>query len=149
MKLLFPGSFDPFTTGHADLVDRALKLADSVVIAVGVNEKKKYTFSAAQRVDAISRYYKDEPRVSVVSYTDLTVDVVKRNEADAILRGVRSMADFESERTMADVNYTLAGVETVLLCCRQDLQHVSSSLVRELMAFGKSTEGLVIDTFNV
>ncbi len=147
MKLLFPGSFDPFTIGHANLVERALTLADEVVIAVGINEGKHPLFSAEKRLEAISAYYRGNPRVSVIEYRGLTVDTVRQAGAHAILRGVRSVQDYELERNMADINRSLEGVETVLLVSSPDVQHISSSLVRELLSFGRDAGDLVIPGF--
>lgn len=147
MKLFFPGSFDPFTIGHADLVERALKLGCEVVVAVGINEEKKPLFSATQRLDAIRAYYKANPRVSVIEYKGLTVDAVRENGCDAILRGIRSVTDYDKERNLADINRTIEGVETVLLVASPSVQHVSSSLVRELLSFGRDAGNLMIDTF--
>lgn len=147
MRLLFPGTFDPFTTGHADLVRRALTMCDELVIAVGINGEKSPMYSIQERVDAICGYYVNDRRVSVISYSGLTADAVRQTGADAILRGVRSGADFDMERTLADANLTVLGVETVLLVARPELQHVSSSLCRELDRFGYDTGELVIDTF--
>ncbi len=147
MKLLFPGTFDPFTKGHADLVSRALELCDELVIAVGINGQKSPMYSVQERVDAISRYYSNDRRVSVISYSGLTAEAVRQTGAAAMLRGVRSDADFDMERTLADANLAVLGVETVLLVARPELQHVSSSLCRELDCFGHSTDELVIDTF--
>lgn len=149
MKLFFPGSFDPFTSGHANLVVRALKFADSVVIAVGVNESKRCMFTADVRVDAISRHYASEGRVSVIRYEGLTVDAFRASGADAILRGVRSMSDFENECVMADANRALGGVETILLPSDPSLQFISSSLVRELINFGRPVDGMMLETFNI
>lgn len=149
MKLLFPGSFDPFTKGHLDLVQRALKIADSVVIAVGVNESKKCMFTAQERVDAIARYFASEPRVSVMSYSGLTMDLVRDTKADAILRGVRNVTDFEFERNMADVNAKVGGVQTIMLASAPELQHISSSVVRELALFGHDVSDMIIDTFSL
>lgn len=149
MKLLFPGSFDPFTIGHLDLVQRALKIADCVVIAVGINESKKCMFTAQERVDAIARFFESEPRVSVLSYSGLTMDMVRKTGADAILRGVRSVSDFEFERNMADVNGKVGGVETIMLASAPQLQHVSSSVVRELALFGHDVSDMIIDTFDL
>ncbi|MCQ2110884.1 MAG: pantetheine-phosphate adenylyltransferase [Bacteroidaceae bacterium] len=149
MKLLFPGSFDPFTIGHLDLVQRALKIADGVVIAVGINESKKCMFTAQERVDAIARFFESEPRVSVLSYSGLTMDMVRKTGADAILRGVRSVSDFEFERNMADVNGKVGGVETIMLASAPQLQHVSSSVVRELALFGHDVSDMIIDTFDL
>jgi len=148
MKLLFPGSFDPFTIGHANLVERALTLADEVVIAVGINEGKHPMFSAEKRLKAISAYYRDNSRVSVMEYRGLTVDAVRQAGANAILRGVRSVADYELERNMADINRSLDEVETLLLVSKPEFQHISSSLVRELISFGRDVSALMIAGFN-
>ena len=147
MKLLFPGSFDPFTIGHADLVERALKLGAEVVIAIGINEEKKPLFSTAQRLDAIREYYNGSPAVSVIEYKGLTVDAVRDNGCDAILRGIRSVTDYDKERNLADINRSIEGVETVLLVSSPAVQHVSSSLVRELISFGRPADELMIETF--
>ena len=147
MKLLFPGSFDPFTIGHADLVERALKLGAEVVIAIGINGDKKPLLSADIRKEAILSYYKDNPKVSVIFYNGLTVDAVRATGADAILRGIRSVTDYDKERNLADINRSIAGVETVILVSSPAVQHVSSSLVRELLSFGRNADSLMIDTF--
>lgn len=149
MKILFPGTFDPFTMGHADLVRRALNIAGGVVIAVGVNMSKKCMWSASDRVEAIRRYYADEPRVKVVSYTGLTFDVMRQEGCDVMLRGVRSVADFEAERSLADANRAVGGAETILMVSEPMCQHISSSLVRELISFGHPVSGMMIDTFAV
>lgn len=147
MKLFFPGSFDPFTIGHADLVERALNLGCHVVIAVGINEEKKPLFGSGQRMEAIRNYYKGYSRVSVIEYKGLTVDAVRENGCDAILRGIRSVTDYDKERNLADINRSIDGVETVLLVSSPAVQHVSSSLVRELISFGRNADDLMIETF--
>ena len=114
-RILFPGSFDPFTLGHASLVDRALRLFDEVVIAVGVNEQKAGWLPADERIRAIRNIYKDNARVRVESYSGLTADYAAAIGATAILRGVRSVKDYEYELQMADVNRSINGIETVLL----------------------------------
>ncbi len=133
---LFPGSFDPFTLGHADIVKRALGLFDEVIIGVGYNEQKSGWMSVDERLAAISRLYADEPRVKVVSYTGLTADFAKENGVTAIVRGVRTMADYDYEMQMADVNRQLTGIETVFLPASPQLASLSSSLLRELSHFG-------------
>lgn len=134
---LFTGSFDPFTIGHADIVRRALPLFGRLIIAVGVNERKQCMLTAAQRVEAIARLYEEEPRVSVTSYSDLTVDLAQRIGARYIVKGIRSVKDFEYEREQADINLRLSGVETLLLFASPELASVSSSVVRELVHFGR------------
>jgi len=134
--VLFPGSFDPFTLGHADIVRRALLLFDEIVIAVGYNEQKQGWMSVEERVAAIKKLYAGEPRVTVESYTGLTVDFARECGATAIVRGIRTTADFEYEVQMADVNRQLTGIETVLLPASPQLASLSSSVVRELAHFG-------------
>ena len=135
-KVLFPGSFDPFTLGHADIVQRALDLFGEVVVAVGYNEQKKGWLPVEERVEAIRKLYKDEPRVAVESYTGLTVDFAREKGITAIIRGVRTTADFEFEMQLADMNRRLTGIETILLPASPQLASLSSSVVRELASFG-------------
>lgn len=142
-KVLFPGSFDPFTLGHADIVQRALGLFDEVVVAVGYNEQKKGWMPVEERVEAIRKLYKDEPRVTVESYTGLTVDFARGKGVTAIVRGVRTTADFEYEMQLADVNRQLTGIETVLLPASPQLASLSSSVVRELASFGHDVSGFL------
>ncbi len=134
---LFVGSFDPFTIGHQAIVSRALPLFDRLVIGVGVNERKQTMFSSEERVDTLRQLYANEPRVSVVAYTDLTVDLARREGATFIVKGVRSMKDFEYEREQADINRRLTGIDTLLFIADPELASISSSMVRELMHFGR------------
>ena len=134
--LLFPGSFDPFTVGHKWVVDKALSIADRVVIAIGVNENKKRTFAVEEVEETIKNIYAQNLQVEVVTYSGLTIDLVKEVGADAIVRGVRSTIDFEYEKNIADTNRELSGVETILLFTHPTLSHISSSMVRELKHFG-------------
>lgn len=134
---VFVGSFDPFTTGHADIVARALPLFDRIVIGVGVNERKQCMYSAQQRTETIKKLYRDEPKVTVVQYDDLTIDLARRQGAQYIIKGVRSVKDFEYEREQADINLRLGGIDTLLLYAQPQYASVSSSLVRELIHFGK------------
>lgn len=138
---MFAGSFDPFTRGHKNIVDRALNgVADKVIIAIGVNCQKKYMFSLEERIEAIRKAYIDEPRVRVESYEGLTTDYAKAVGADFLLRGVRSVKDFEFERDIAEVNRRLTGIETVLLYSDAELACVSSSVVRELLSYNKDVK---------
>lgn len=135
---VFAGSFNPFTAGHADIVERGLALFDRIIVAVGINAAKGIEGHAAA-ADAIRALYRDEPRVEVALYEGLTVDFARAAGAAALLRGVRSVRDFEYERDMADVNMRLAGIDTVILFSRPELAAVSASLVRELAAYGADT----------
>lgn len=134
--VLFPGSFDPFTIGHADVVERALQLFDEIVIAVGVNERKAGWLTVEERMRTIRELYADEPRVRVEQYSGLTTDFAHFIGASAIIRGVRSLKDFEYEKEIADVNRRLTGIETILLFADPTLAAISSSVVRELAHFG-------------
>lgn len=136
-KAIFPGSFDPFTIGHADVVNRALHLFDHIVIAVGYNLQKKSWISPEERVRVIKEYYKDEPKISVEKYCNLTTDFACQQEAGFILRSIRSVKDYEYELNIADVNHKLSGIETILLLARPELASISSSVVRELAQFGQ------------
>ena len=133
--VLFPGAFDPFTLGHDDIVRRALCVFDEVLIAVGYNEQKAGWMPVEERTRAIERLYADEPRVTVESYTGLTVDFARERGVAAIIRGVRTTADFEYEMQMADVNRQLTGIETILLPASPQFASLSSSVVRELAHF--------------
>ena len=143
MTAVFTGSFDPYTIGHHDIVSRALPLFDHIVIGIGVNERKQYMFSSEERLKTIAEIYHDEPKVSVETYSDLTVDFAHRVGARYIIKGVRSVKDFEYEREQADINRQLSGVETLLLFASPELSSVSSSLVRELIHFGKDVSHLL------
>lgn len=134
---VFPGSFDPFTIGHASIVERALPMFSHVVVGVGRNAGKHALYSPEERVERIRRLYADEPRISVESYDDLTIDLAKRCGAHFILRGLRSVKDFEYERDVAAMNLRLGGVETVMLFCEDRYSCISSSVVRELISYGK------------
>jgi pantetheine-phosphate adenylyltransferase len=134
---LFPGSFDPFTIGHASLVSRALQLVDEIIIAIGINDQKKGFFPLEKRLDTIRELYKEEPRVQVTSYQSLTVDFAEQVGAGFILRGIRSTLDFEYEKNIADLNRQLNGIETLILFTEPEYASISSSVVRELFRYGK------------
>lgn len=137
---MYAGSFDPFTRGHADIVGRGLALFDQVIIAIGVNESKRCLFTSDERKRQIERYYADNPRVQVLTYDGLTVSFAQELGVRFLLRGVRSSTDMEYERTLADLNRHIAGMETVLLPASQQLTHISSTVVRELLHFGGNVE---------
>ena len=134
---IFPGSFDPFTIGHNDIVMRALNLFDEIIIGIGHNYTKRETFPLKERLAAIQRIYDNEPRVCVKVYEGLTVDFAAQHNAQFILRGVRSTIDFEYERNIAEANKQLSGIETVLLYTRPEYAHISSTLVRDLHSHKK------------
>ena len=140
---LFPGSFDPFTLGHYDIVCRGLELFDHIVIAVGINSDKHCRFSLDERLAHIRSIFDGECRVRVISYNGLTVDAAREVDAHFLLRGVRSVADYEYERTIADANAMMSDVQTVLLMARAEHAAISSSLVREMLRFGKDVAHLM------
>lgn len=137
MTGIFTGSFDPYTIGHDDILRRALPLFDHIVIGIGVNERKSYMQSAEERMKTIKAIYADEPKVEVKTYNDLTIDFARRENASYIIKGVRSVKDFEYERDQADINRQLSGIETLLLYADPRYAAVSSSMVRELIHFGQ------------
>ena len=137
MTGIFTGSFDPYTIGHDDILRRALPIFDHIVIGIGVNERKSYMQSAEERMKTIKAIYADEPKVEVKTYNDLTIDFARRENASYIIKGVRSVKDFEYERDQADINRQLSGVETLLLYADPRYSAVSSSMVRELIHFGQ------------
>lgn len=134
------GSFDPYTIGHDSLVKRALPLFDKIVIGVGYNERKKYMQTTEMRVETIRQIYKEEEKIEVKQYNDLTVDFARREGAEFIIKGVRSVKDFEYEREQADINRQLTGIETVLFFAEAGMESISSSVVRELTHFGKDVK---------
>lgn len=137
MRVLFPGSFNPFTIGHKNIVDRALRLFDTVVIAVGVNSaKEENATGAAMRAEHIRAIYNENPKVEVISYSTLTANVVKEYNIDCIIRGIRNAADLEYEDEITRVNYTVFGVETLYLLADPQLKEVSSTVARELNKYG-------------
>ena len=134
---MFPGSFDPFTRGHESIVRRALPLFDKFVIAIGVNADKRSFMSMEQRKALIEDVFKDDPRIEVISYSGLTVDVAREVGAKFIVRGVRLIQDFENEKHLAEVNRDISGIETILLYTLPEYSHISSSIVRELYRYGQ------------
>lgn len=140
---LFPGTFNPFTVGHKSVVDRGLALFDRIIIAVGINAAKNDNGGIDERLEAIRRIYADDDRVSVISYSGLTVDACREFGADFILRGVRSVRDFEYERDLADANRNISGIDTVLLYAEPELSWISSSIVRDLARHGSDISKLI------
>ena len=141
--VVFAGTFAPYTRGHHAIVERALSMFDKVVVAIGNNVEKAMMLTPEQRKAFIESVYVDEPRVEVAVYDGLTVDFARSIGASALLRGVRSVKDFEYERELADVNLRLGGIDTVLLVSEPEYAHVSSSLVRELLKYGKDVSDLL------
>lgn len=135
-RAIFPGSFDPITLGHKDIISRALPLFDEIIIAIGINDAKKYMFSIEERVHFIEETFKHEPNIKVETYTGLTIDYCKKVEADYMLRGLRNPADFEFEKAIAQTNRKLSGIDTVFLLTSADTSYISSSIVRDVLRNG-------------
>ncbi|MEN3322755.1 pantetheine-phosphate adenylyltransferase [Mariniflexile soesokkakense] len=132
-RAIFPGSFDPLTLGHYDIIKRGVTLFDEVIVAIGVNSDKKYMFALDERTAFIEKAFADEPKVKVVTYKGLTVDFCKEIDAKFILRGLRNPADFEFEKAIAHANRRLATIETVFLLTAARTSYISSSIVRDVI----------------
>jgi len=143
---LFPGTFDPITIGHLDIIHRALPLFDKLIIGIGRNSSKTAMFSEEQRMNWIKEIFKDNPNVGVVVYEGLTVECCKRVEANFIVRGIRYVNDFEYEKAIADMNRSLDGnIETVFLTCLPQYTSVASTLVRDVLRNGGNAKQFLPD----
>ena len=140
---LFAGTFDPYTIGHHRIVQRALAMSDKIVVAIGQNIDKRTMFTVDERMEAIKKLYTNEPRVEVTTYEGLTTDYAQSIGATHLLRGVRSVKDFEYERDLADLNLRIGGVDTLLLISEPEYAAISSSVARELMSYGKDISKLL------
>ena len=148
-RALFPGSFDPITLGHFDIIMRGIHLFDEVVVAIGINAEKKYMFSIEERQRFIEEAFRDEPKVKVVTYEGLTIDFCKLIDAQFILRGLRNPADFEFEKAIAHTNRKLSKIETVFLLTASKTSYISSSIVRDVIRNGGDYTVLVPDSVRV
>ena len=142
-RALFPGSFDPITLGHYDIIKRGVHLFDEVVVAIGINSEKSYMFSLEDRQRFIEEAFKDEPKVKVMTYEGLTIEFCKKIKAQFILRGLRNPADFEFEKAIAHTNRKLSKIETVFLLTAASTSFISSSIVREVIRNHGDYTGLV------
>ncbi|WP_224483536.1 pantetheine-phosphate adenylyltransferase [Robertkochia aurantiaca] len=148
-RAIFPGSFDPITLGHYDIITRGITLFDELIIAIGINADKKYMFPLEQRMRFIEEAFKHEPRIKVMTYEGLTVDFCRKVEAEFILRGLRNPADFEFEKAIAHTNRKLSEIETVFLLTSSGKSYISSSIVRDVIRNGGDYSGLVPETVKV
>lgn len=148
-KAIFPGTFDPFTIGHYSVVKRALTFMDEIIIGIGINENKKAYFPIEKREAMIQALYKDEPRIKVMAYDCLTIDFAQQVGAQFIVRGIRTVKDFEYEETIADINRQLAGIETILLFTEPELTCVSSTIVRELLSYKKDISQFIPEGMDI
>ncbi|MDC6351820.1 pantetheine-phosphate adenylyltransferase [Zeaxanthinibacter sp. PT1] len=145
-RAIFPGSFDPITLGHFDIIQRGITLFDELIIAIGINAEKKYMFSLEDRLRFIEEAFRDEPKIRVLTYEGLTVDFCKKVDAGFILRGLRNPGDFEFEKAIAHTNRKLSEIETVFLLTSSGKSYISSSIVRDVIRHGGDFTGLVPDT---
>lgn len=148
-KAIFPGSFDPITLGHFDIIKRSITLFDEVIVAIGINAEKKYMFSLNDRKRFIEEAFANEPKVSVITYEGLTIDLCKLMKAQFILRGLRNPADFEFEKAIAHTNRRLSKIETVFLLTAANTSYISSSIVRDVIRNGGEYQMLVPDSVKV
>ena len=132
-RAVFPGSFDPLTLGHCDIIDRSINLFDEIIVAIGINSSKKCMFSLDERKKFINTHYANESKIKVMEYEGLTVDFCSTIKADFILRGLRNPADFEFEKSIALTNREMTGIETVFLLTDSKNSFISSSIVRDLI----------------
>ena len=146
---LFPGTFDPVTLGHVDIINRALPLFDKMIIGIGRNVNKQPMFSESQRLQWLTDIYKDNPKVEAVMYEGLTVDCCKQYNANFILRGIRYVNDFEYEKAIADMNRSIAGhIETIFLTCLPQYTSVASTLVRDVLKNGGDVSNFLPEEVN-
>ncbi len=148
-KAIFPGSFDPITLGHFDIIKRGVTLFDELIIAIGVNSDKKYMFPLEKRKQFIEETFKDEPKIKVVTYKGLTVNFCKEVNAEFILRGLRNPGDFEFEKAIAHTNRKLSEIETVFLLTSSGKSYISSSIVRDVIRNDGDYSGLVPSSVRV
>jgi len=148
-KVIFPGSFDPITIGHLDIIEKSLRIFDEIIIAIGTNPEKKYMFTENQRLNFIIKYFKNEKNVKAVAYDGLTFELCKKLKVKYIVRGVRNFFDFEYEKNMAEFNRNLGQIETIIITSSNKNSHISSSLVKELIKNNSNFEHLVPKTVKI
>lgn len=146
---LFPGTFDPVTLGHIDIINRAIPLFDKLIIGIGRNSSKVPMFTEEQRLQWLKEIYKDDPKIEVIAYDGLTIECCKKNNADFILRGIRYVSDFEYEKAIADMNRSLAvNIETIFLTCLPQYTFIASTLVRDVLRNGGDVSQFLPEVVN-
>ncbi|WBL26323.1 pantetheine-phosphate adenylyltransferase [Zunongwangia sp. HGR-M22] len=145
-RAVFPGSFDPITLGHVDIIERGLPLFDEIILAIGTNSSKKYMFSLEKRLEFLEKTFQNEPKIKVTTYSGLTVDFCKEIEAKFLLRGLRNGIDLEFEKAIGQTNYKMENIETVFLIASSGLEHISSTIVRDVMQHGGKYQFMVPDS---
>jgi len=147
---VFPGSFDPITKGHEDIILRAIPLFDEIIVAIGTNSSKKYYYSLEKRLDMIRYTFRNEPKVKVETYLGMTVDYCKQVGATHLLRGLRTSADFEFERSIAHINQMLhPDIDTVFLLSLQEYSAINSTIVRDILSNGGDAQRFVPEGLNL
>lgn len=142
-RAVFPGSFDPVTLGHVDIIERALPLFDEIIIAIGVNAEKRTMWSLEDRMGFIEEAFSAYPQIRVMTYDGLTADFCKAQGADFILRGLRNTLDFSYERSIAQTNAQMAGIESIFVISSPETSHISSTIVRDIARHGGDYQDLV------
>lgn len=142
-RAVFPGSFDPITLGHCDIINRGISLFDEVIVAIGENSAKDYMFSLEERKSFIEKTFEGNSKIKVMTYSGLTTDFCREINADFILRGLRNPADFEFEKAIAHTNRNISGIETVFLLTSVETSFISSSIVREIIHYGGDFKNMV------
>ncbi|RKN78364.1 pantetheine-phosphate adenylyltransferase [Ulvibacterium marinum] len=148
-RAIFPGSFDPLTLGHYDIIKRGITLFDEIIIAIGINAEKQYMFPLERRMQFIQKAFEKESKIRVLTYEGLTVEFCKKMKADFILRGLRNPADFEFEKAIAHTNRKLSEIETVFLLTSSGKSYISSSIVRDVIRNNGDYTGLVPDSVRI
>ena len=145
MKVVYPGSFDPVTNGHIDIIKRAAGLFEEVVVCVLVNSKKNYLFNMKERIEMLEELLYDYDNVKVCMYSGLLIDFVEKNKIDSIIRGIRAISDYESELQFAQMNkfYSRTNVETIFMVAEPEMSYLSSSIVKEIASFNGDVSRLV------
>jgi pantetheine-phosphate adenylyltransferase len=144
-KAVFPGSFDPVTLGHIDIIKRGLPLFDEIILAIGVNADKKYMFSLEDRVRFLKQTFTEEPKIKVMTYQGMTVDFCKQQDANFILRGLRNATDFDFEKVIGQTNFEMSGIETLFFITSSGKSHISSTVVRDVIRNGGDYKFMVPD----
>ena len=144
-KAVFPGSFDPITLGHTDIIERALPLFDEIILAIGTNSNKNYMFSLEERLRFLKETFKNEPKITVTTYQGLTVDFCKEQDAGFLLRGLRNAQDLEFEKAIGQTNYKMSGIDTLFFITSSGKSHISSTVVRDVIGNNGDYEFMVPD----
>ena len=144
-KAVFPGSFDPITLGHTDIIERALPLFDEIILAIGTNSNKNYMFSLEERLRFLKETFKNEPKITVTTYQGLTVDFCKEQDAGFLLRGLRNAQDLEFEKVIGQTNYKMSGIDTLFFITSSGKSHISSTVVRDVIRNNGDYEFMVPD----